>query len=550
MVDVVGDLVISASPGGLLERGGFLEALEASWADAVDGRGRLVLVTGEAGIGKTALAREFCERQRPQRLLWGACDGLRTPRPLAPFADIAANASDRFAETVARGERPARCFAALIDELAADAPTILVIEDLHWADEATLDVMTMLGRRVELMPALVIATYRNDELTVDHPLRSVLGELRIGRGVRRLSLPPLSRQGVEALAAPAGADAGDLYRVTGGNPFFVTEVLATGGERVPATVRDAVLARSGRLSQPARRLLEATAVVAGRVELWLLESAAHELLERLEECVSSGMLIAGKADVGFRHELARIAIEESIPPDRRLGLHRAVLAALEDRQGESPSFARLADHAEMADDREAVLRWAPRAAEEAARGGSHREAAAQYARALRFVGGLALDRQAELLQRRVDECWMTDQFDAAIEAQEAALDCRRRLGDQLGEGDALRTLSRLMFLSAGWATARRWRRRRSSCWSDCAQGTSWRWPTAPSRSAGWFWRTSTEQSRPARARSTSHGDSTTPRRPCTRSRTSARQSPRLASRKACASSRRRSRSPSSTTSKT
>ncbi|MBV9047885.1 MAG: hypothetical protein JOY58_06430, partial [Solirubrobacterales bacterium] len=375
----------------------------------------------------------------------GACDGLRTPRPLAPFADIAANASDRFAETVARGERPARCFAALIDELAADAPTILVIEDLHWADEATLDVMTMLGRRVELMPALVIATYRNDELTVDHPLRSVLGELRIGRGVRRLSLPPLSRQGVEALAAPAGADAGDLYRVTGGNPFFVTEVLATGGERVPATVRDAVLARAGRLSQPARRLLEATAVVAGRVELWLLESAAHELLERLEECVSSGMLIAGKADVGFRHELARIAIEESIPPDRRLGFHRAILAALEDRQGESPSFARLADHAEMADDREAVLRWAPRAAEEAARGGSHREAAAQYARALRFVGGLALDRQAELLQRRVDECWMTDQFDAAIEAQEAALDCRRRLGDQLGEGDALRTLSRLMF---------------------------------------------------------------------------------------------------------
>jgi len=119
VVDVVGDLGISASPGGLLERGGFLEALEASWADAVDGRGRLVLVTGEAGIGKTALASEFCERQRPQRLLWGACDGLRTPRPLAPLADIAANASDPFAETVVRGKRPARCFAVLIDELGA-----------------------------------------------------------------------------------------------------------------------------------------------------------------------------------------------------------------------------------------------------------------------------------------------------------------------------------------------------------------------------------------------------------------------------------------------
>ena len=171
-------------------------------ADALDGRGRLVLVTGEAGIGKTALVREFCDRQRPQRrVLWGACDGLRTPRPFAPFVDIAATVSDGLAETIARGERPARCFAALIDELAAAAPTILVIEDLHWADEATLDVMTMLGRRAEIVPALVVATYRDDELTADHPLRSVLGELRIGHGVRRLPLSPLSLDAVEALAA-------------------------------------------------------------------------------------------------------------------------------------------------------------------------------------------------------------------------------------------------------------------------------------------------------------------------------------------------------------
>lgn len=444
--DAVRDLVIPPSSGGLLERGGVLEALEALWAEAVGGRGRLVLVTGEAGIGKSALVREFCERQRPpRRVLWGACDGLRTPRPLAPFVDIAANAGHGFAETIARGERPARCFAALIDELTTAAPMILVIEDLHWVDEATLDVMTMLGRRAELVPALVIATYRDDELARDHPLRSVVGELRTGDGVRRLSLPPLSLQAVEALAAPAEADAADLYRVTGGNPFFVTEVLATRGERLPATVRDAVLARAGRLSGPARSLLEATAVVAGRVDLWLLEAVAHELCDRLEECVTCGMLISGQADVAFRHELARVAIEESIPPNRRIALHRAILAALENRAGENPVLARLADHADMAGDREAVLRWAPQAAEEAARGGSHREAAAQYARALTFADGLALDRRAELLQRRVDECWMTDQFDAAIEAQQTALDCRRRLGDELGEGDALRALSRLMF---------------------------------------------------------------------------------------------------------
>ena len=436
----------AATPPRLLERDSYLESLEAWWADVASGHGRLALVAGEAGIGKTALVRDFCDRRCPRaRVLWGGCDGLRTPRPLAPFVDIAAVTGGAFAETVARGDRPAGIFAALCDEVAAAQPTIVVIEDLHWADEATLDVVTMLGRRAEIVPALVVATYRDDELAADHPLRSVLGELRAGSGVRRLALAPLSLGGVEALTTAAGFDTARLYRVTAGNPFFVTEVLAAGGEDIPATVRDAVLARAGRLSSDARRLLEATAVVPGRVDLSLLEALASGLIEQLEECVASGVLTAGRADVAFRHELARAAIEDSIPPNRRVALHRAALAALEARGGDSPDSARLADHAEAANDQEGVLRWAPAAAERAAHGGSHREAAAQLARALRFGDGLPVDRRAELLQRRVDECWMTDQFDAAIEAQEEALECWRRLGDRLGEGDALRTLSRLLF---------------------------------------------------------------------------------------------------------
>ncbi|MGH2886991.1 MAG: AAA family ATPase, partial [Solirubrobacteraceae bacterium] len=272
MSEAVGELFGPGGGAGLLERDWFLEALQASMADVAEGRGRLVLVAGEAGIGKTALVREFCDLRRArQRVLWGACDGLRTPRPLAPFVDMAAGSGGTFAGTVARGERPAGCFAALTDELAAAGPTIVVIEDLHWADEATLDVVTMLGRRAEAVPALVVATYRDDELAADHPLRSVLGQLRVEYGVRRLVLTPLSLAAVAALAAPTGADADGLYRVTAGNPFFLTEVLAAGSERIPETVRDAVLARAGRLTGAARRLLEAVAVVPGSVEVSLLE---------------------------------------------------------------------------------------------------------------------------------------------------------------------------------------------------------------------------------------------------------------------------------------
>ena len=206
-------------------------------------------------------------------------------------------------------------------------------------------------------------------------------------------LAPLSLAGVQALTTAAGVDAAGLYRVTAGNPFYVTEVLAAGGEDIPATVRDAVLARAGRLSSDARRLLEAAAVVSGRVDLMLLEALASDLIDRLEECVASGVLTPGHAHVAFRHELARVTIEESIPPNRRVALHRAALAALEARGGNSPTPQRLADHAEAAGDQEGVLRWAPEAAERAAHGGSHREAAAQFARALRFGHGLP-DRQA------------------------------------------------------------------------------------------------------------------------------------------------------------
>ncbi len=408
-----------------------------------------MVVGGEAGVGKTALLRAFCAAQGAAvRILWGVCEPLQTPRPLGPFLDVAQMTGGELAERVAGGARPHEVAVALLQELRGARPTVLVLEDLHRADEATLDVMTLLATRIGSAPALVLASYRDDERDRPGQLRHFLGELV--RRPARLKVEPLSQAGVAALARARGVNAEELYRRTGGNPFFVAEVLATAGEEIPETVRDAVLARTARLSEPARRLLEAVAVVPGDVDVWLLELLAGELMDRVDECVCTGVLSSGRAHVAFRHELARLAVEEAIPPHRRLALHRAALAALAGRDGDP---ALLAHHADAAGDTEGVLRWAPQAAERAARAGAHREAAEQYARALRFADGQDIQMRAELLQGRADECYMTAQFDAAIAAQQEALQCHRRRGDPRGEGNSLRSLSRLLFFAGRTAEA-------------------------------------------------------------------------------------------------
>jgi predicted ATPase len=263
----------------LLERASFLDTLDEYAAAARQGDGRLVLVSGESGIGKTVLLEEFQRRTTGTRWLWGACDGLLTPRPLGPLFDIAAQAGGALGSLAGDGGAPRdQLFRAFLAELDAPAPfTVAVIEDVHWADEATLDLLSFAGRRLSRTRALVLATYRDDELADDHPLRLVLGDLATQRGTRRMRLPPLSPEAVRALtgetqAQTGDADAAELYRVTGGNPFYVSEILAAGWPSVPPTVRDVVAARLARLTPPARRAVETAAVIGARVDLALLAS--------------------------------------------------------------------------------------------------------------------------------------------------------------------------------------------------------------------------------------------------------------------------------------
>ena len=427
----------------LLERAESLSVLEAALAEATPGPGgRLVLVRGEAGIGKTALVRRFCDSQRPPvRTLWGACEVLFTPQPLGPLVDVARFIGGDFEELVERGAPIHDVLSALTEEVAKRAPTVLVLEDLHWADEATLDVVRLLGRRVDRFPALVVATYRDDELHAHHPLRVVLGELARVRDAEWLDIPRLSHGAVAELAEPCGLDVNQLYRTTGGNPFFVSEVLAAGITEIPSTVRDAVLARAAGMSGTARKMLEALTVAPPGAEVGLLRAIARDATESLDECVGSGMVVAAGGGVAFRHELGRLVIEESMMPGRRAALHAEALRAM----AHSRDYSRLAYHAESAGDADAVLRFAPQAALRASAVGAHRESAAQYARALRFADRLPPAERAELLECRSSECMLTDQTDEALDTVKAAIRLRRELRDLRAEGAALGQLSEVLW---------------------------------------------------------------------------------------------------------
>ena len=436
----------------LLEREQCFADLAKWLGTATQNGGCVVLLSGEAGIGKTALLREFAERQKEARVLWGACDALFTPRPLAPLHDVALQAQGALQAAVSSRVTPAALFAAALGELGTSR-TLLILEDLHWADEATLDLLTFLGRRIHGTRTLLVASYRDDELGERHPLRLALGGLPAA-AMFRMPLVPLSEAAVAQLAREAGRPAKGLYGITGGNPLFVTEVLAAGAASVPPTVRDAVLARTARLSPAARAVAELVSVVPGKTEPFLLEQAAQADEAAIDGCLHIGMVRHDDGSLAFRHELARRALEDSLSQPRRQRLHAAVLEILAAREDIPP--ARVAHHAGGARDGSRVLHYGPLAAREAAAVGAHREAAAHYRAALRYASGLPLAQLASLQEDLRYECYLTGAYQEALQAQQSALEIWRTLGERLKEGDALTWISRLSWYLGDNAQANRY----------------------------------------------------------------------------------------------
>jgi DNA-binding CsgD family transcriptional regulator len=439
----------------LLERDEYLSALDEALRQAASGHGRIALVSGEAGIGKTALVERFAaDAPADPRVLWGACEALFTPRPLGPLYDLALQTQGPLRALLESETNRATLFAAMLDELS-HSPTILVIEDIHWADEATLDLIKYLGRRIARTPSLLILTWRDDEIDKGHPLRLVLGDLP-ARDVIRLSLPPLSQAAVATLAREAQRDGNDLYRATGGNPFFLTEALASDAPGAPTSVSDAVLARIARRSPAAQRLLELVAIAPNRIESWLVAAVSPEDMAAVDECLAAGILRLEGDAVAFRHELARQTVESALSPTRRRALHAHVLQGLLEHGYESVPLARLTHHAMRAEDAALVLRFAPLAARQASAQGAHREAAAQYQTALRYTDQMAPEQRAGLLDELAYEQYLSGHLEDALMTCQAALPIWRALEQMEQVGHTLRRLSRLHWFLGTNAEAERY----------------------------------------------------------------------------------------------
>ncbi|NEB00830.1 AAA family ATPase [Streptomyces sp. SID13726] len=534
---------------GILEREPELARLATAAQEAADGAGSVVLVSGEAGIGKSSLVKALPDRlPAGTRILVGECDDLATRRPLGPFRDLIGSVGGELAGAVAEGGDRHRVHEALLDELRG---AVLVVEDVHWADEASLDALRFLVRRTDRLPALLVLTYRDDELSREHPLRHLLGQVSRAPRVHRLPLARLSLDAVRTLSA-GRADPAQVYAVTNGNPFFVAEIVAAGGTgKVPPTVVDAVLARLRGLPGATVDALEQLAVVPSAVERPLMDAlladegavagdwrgplaggvsgpavgeslgprtggvsgpAADEHRGPLASGVSGpaavehrgplaggvsgpaavehrgprtggvsgpavsqhrgplaggvsepaaveyrspltggvsvlaaaeqrGLLTVTPERVAFRHELIRRAVADSLPAARRIGLNRAVLAALVARPGSDA--ARIVHHAAHAGDQDAIARYGPDAARDASATGAHREAAAQLRLVLRERHRYAPAELADLLERYAVESYTIADSAAAVAAQREAVALRRALGDTLALGADLRWLSRI-----------------------------------------------------------------------------------------------------------
>ena len=434
----------------LLERAEALATLAEARDAAALGTGRVVFVTGEPGIGKTSLVTQFLEDlDADARVLLGTCDDLSIPRPLGPIRDLVGNVSPALEQALSAGAAPHDIQTLLIAELELPPrPTVLVLEDVHWADDATFDSITVLGRRIGSLPTLLVLTFRAGEAPPGHPLLAAIGAIPAGDSVV-VELAPLSESAVASLA---GDGAGELYAATGGNPFYVTELLASRtSTELPPSVANAVVGRASRLDDDARRLLKLVSVVPSRVHISVLDVVMPGWEAAAEEAERRALLEVHPRYVRFRHELARNAIRSSIPIAARRGLHAEILQAL---LAANADPADIVHHAEAAGAENVVADYALVAARRAAALDSNREAYSHYRRASVFLDRLSAPERAAVLEELASAAYAVYRLDDAFDAIERAIAEWTALGDRAAVGRCTQILSRFYWHAGDGDAAR------------------------------------------------------------------------------------------------
>lgn len=432
----------------LIEREGPLEQLRTAFSKAALGEGSMIVVAGEAGLGKTALLEAFAAQVSCERVLWGGCEALGTSLPLGPIYDMAPALGADLFRLLEDPQHAGRFMAALLEMIQASRkPILMVIEDVHWADQATLDLIKFLGRRARFLRLQLVISHRPGEAA--ERISELLGD--IGANLYEvIRLAPLSPRAVGSMPGASRLSVTELYRVTGGNPFFVTELLATPvdtSEPLPQSVRDAVWARAAKLGPRTCKLLELLSIMPTGASWALLERMLDARdMRALDACLIDGLLVSGDGGVRFRHELARNAMMARLSAAGLRALHRKAMGFLEGLDGgDDPTIVGLRlHHAELAGDRDMVLRLAPVAAAHAARLGAHREAAAYLGKALPLLGDETSERAATLYEDWSYEAGLAHRIDdEVLAARRKAIALWQALGRTDRVGRNLRWLSRL-----------------------------------------------------------------------------------------------------------
>lgn len=428
----------------LVERDGYLEKLLATFDTIAEGEGHCIFLSGEAGIGKTALVKAFCKKvPGGTNIYQGYCDALFTPRPLAPLYDILLQLKDTPpANSSAISDRTA-LFAGTFHALRGQpGASIIVFEDVHWADEATLDFIKFLARRITQLHCLFILTYRDNEIHASHSLRNVLGQLNAD-SFTRLQLPSLSKQAVKKMSDEKGFDGEMVYNISSGNPFYVNEILASYSLGIPDNIRDSILSVYNRLDERTKEVLALLSAFPTSLEVSGLELLEPTSIDAVQNCIDSQILLLDNDRIFFKHELYRRTVESSLSPLVRINLNKKILATFREFFVKEGKIEQVIHHAKNANEYGLVVQYAPAAAKEAASVGAHVEASKLYLTAIEYYQGDDEDTLIDFYEPYAYECYLTNQIKEAIIYTGKSLTLRKKKNDIEKTGDNMRFLSRL-----------------------------------------------------------------------------------------------------------